>query len=164
MAFLNVTPGARALSLALCFAAAACGDGDSAASPAQKEAEEARNVAARQVCIGQVLADQAAEQLQTLQSAGAPQAALVFAKAYDRRAQLQASSFAQLDSAYSHSPTPEDSVRHVELAEGFSTAAPAPGSVEANAAQNYQQRFALIFQNRDHPCNLRVELADSAAK
>ncbi|HET8655429.1 MAG TPA: hypothetical protein VFL93_07920 [Longimicrobiaceae bacterium] len=150
----------RAAFLAICCVAAGCRDGAKKTIP--EDVTSARHEAARRACISAELAQDAEDQLQILQkaSAGTENAALTFARAYEQRARVAQATYAQLDSARNHSSTPKDSTRHEEAAASFTLSAPEPGTVEANVAQDYERRFAQVYNDADHPCNWKAQLGD----
>ena len=126
-----------------------------------------RQEAMRRACIANELSQKSDDELKTLQQTtgeiggamgarlpqSAASAALAFARAYNQHAMLRTAAYAQVDSALNHSPTPTDSTRHAENAAKFELAAAEPGTVEANVISNYEQRFAVIYNDPRHPCN-----------
>jgi hypothetical protein len=132
-----------------------------------EEVATARKEATRRACIANQLSQNSDEEVTTLQratgiaapSAGqnvpqsAATAALAFARAYNQHAQLRTAAYAQMDSALNYSPTKADSARHASNAAKFELSAPEPGSVEANVIANYEQRFAVVYNDPRHPCN-----------
>jgi hypothetical protein len=132
-----------------------------------EEVAAARKEATRRACIANQLSQSSDEELKTLQQTtgmaapsvgqnvpqSAATAALAFARAYNQHAQLRTAAYAQVDSALNYSPTPGDSARHAANAAKFELSAPEPGSVEANVIQNYEQRFAAVYNDPRHPCN-----------
>lgn len=150
----------------LIFSAAACG-GD-AADEAPSESLLARREAARAACIGAELLARAADNVATLEGnvAGtqpedpmaaltrtAQEAALGFSRVYLQHAELRAAAAAQMDTAANYAATRADSVRYAEAARQYAIRPPEPGSVEANVIESYQQDFAQIYTDADHPCN-----------
>jgi hypothetical protein len=154
------------LLLATLFAS---GCGDRAPRPEPPEIRFERVAAYRQACVSRILLTSAAEDLETLSEAArnvdaadplgefsrrATAAALTFAEAYHRHAELRALAYAQLDSAVNHAATAADSIRHLERASAFSSVrVPAEGTVEANVFISYQEGFGGLLGNPDHPCN-----------
>lgn len=126
---------------------AACSDGG-----IPPEVLEQRREAARGACIGRQLLGRAEQNLNTLAPLGTAGVA-VYARVYHEHAQLRASALAQADSAANYSPEPGDSARHAEAAARFAVRAPEAGSVEANAAAQYNREFAQMYADADHPCN-----------
>lgn len=160
----------RATLLALCLlpfvlAAAGC---DRAPGPVPPEVARARQQAARGACVSTELLRRASDDVASLEEtlantseagpaaevtrrAGA--AALEFARAYLQHAQLRATRYSQLDSAFNYSPRPADSTRHVQAAQSLSIRAPEEGTVEANVVSAYDRAFGSLFGDPDHPCN-----------
>jgi hypothetical protein len=132
-----------------------------------EEVTAARKEATRRACIANQLSQKSDDEVKTLeQTAGlaapavgqnvpqsAAAAALAFARAYNQHAQLRTAAYAQVDSALNYSPAPADSARHAANAAKFELSAPEPGSVEANVIENYEQRFAAVYNDPRHPCN-----------
>lgn len=166
-AYESTTRAMRKLLLPfLLCSAAACGD--SGPEEAPPEVLQARREAARAACIGGELLGRAEENVATLEGSVAgtgtedPMAALTrtaqaaalgFSQVYLQHAELRAAAAAQADSAANYSRTEADSLRHVQTGRQYAIRPPEAGSVEANAIQSYQQDFARIYDDPDHPCN-----------
>jgi hypothetical protein len=126
-----------------------------------------RKEASRRACIANQLSQTSDEEMKALQQTRGAQepvvgtnvpqsaaaAALAFSRAYNQHAQLRTAAYAQVDSALNFSPTPADSARHAANAAKFELSAPEPGTVEANVIENYEQRFASVYNDPRHPCN-----------
>jgi hypothetical protein len=76
----------------------------------------------------------------------------VFVQAYDDYAQARAAQLAYADSA-AQAETSGDSTRMAAESRSHTPPAAAPGSVQATAAQRYQDDFAAAKANPDFPCN-----------
>lgn len=150
--------------LLLLMPVAAC---ERAAEPVPPEIARVRQQSARGACVATELLRRASDDVaslgETLASTSegpaaevtrrAGTAALSFARAYQQHAQLRAARFAQLDSAYNHSRRAADSVQHAEAAQRLAIRAPEPATIEANVLSAWEQDFASLFGDPDHPCN-----------
>jgi hypothetical protein len=126
------------------------------------EKRSARQVTTRTRCVAEELALQAKERLAKLdtvlaQARGTPMEQTVaagygFAFALREHADAAARSAALMDSAMA-ARAGEDSTRLANAAMQARPAAPAPGSVEANAAARYTQEISAALGNPNHPCN-----------
>ncbi|HEX5520845.1 MAG TPA: hypothetical protein VFX29_04080 [Longimicrobiaceae bacterium] len=154
---------------------AACGErGAPRAGTSAETALRARHPeAARAACITHTLAQQAVDDLATLEEvvgatgaessevaravqARAGRAAYDFARAYLQLALLHEGAAAYADSAANHSATPADSTRYAARAAGFEISVPEPGTLEANITDTYTRRYAEIRSDPDHPCNWNI--------
>lgn len=126
------------------------------------EKRAARRDARRTACIADELALQAKERLAYMDTAlararGTPVEALSaatyqFAFVMKAHADSALKTAAYQDSALS-ARSREDSARYAGMAARARPPAPAPGSVEANVAQRYDEELAAAFGNPAHPCN-----------
>ncbi|HEX8695561.1 MAG TPA: hypothetical protein VF746_24320 [Longimicrobium sp.] len=149
--------------LALVPTLAACGR----ESP---EKRAARRDAHRTACIAEELALQAKERLAYMDTALARSrgtaveaisaASFRFAFAMKDYADAALKTVAYQDSALA-ARSREDSVRYAGLATRSRPPAPAARSVEANAAQRYEEELAAAFGNPAHPCNQEGEEGES---
>ena len=140
---------------------AACGREGGAEVPA--EVAEERAFAARQACVAEELLNTARSDLETIEATvgtvgPVASSASQFSRAWVQHAELRMAALAQLDSARNHSPTPTDSARHQQAAEGVVLVPPTEGTVEANVFADYQRKATTILADSDHPCNWRHEL------
>lgn len=156
----------RGALLAIAFLGASCDD--PAQRPESPAARFERESAYRQVCAAEVLARTSEERLLTLESTletldpsdplsdlnrRVTTAALGFARAYERHAELRYGAYAYMDSAVNHAATTADSARYISRASAFSIRAPEEGTVEANVFEQYQADLVAILSNENHTCN-----------
>jgi hypothetical protein len=149
---------------ALCFLVA-CKDTPRQESP---EVRFEREAAYRQACVARALAQRATDDLQILTAAtesftlgdsasilsrDATNAAVEFARAFQRHAEFRLGAYAYLDSAVNHSTSAADSVRYLERASSFSIRSPEQGTVEANVLESYQQKIADMLADQNNQCN-----------
>lgn len=80
-------------------------------------------------------------------------AVLAYAVAFNRHADLRASAYAYVDSAFNHSATPADSARYMARADAMVVRTPAEGTLEANVLVSFERKFNEMLANGDHPCN-----------
>jgi hypothetical protein len=146
-----------AITVIAVVAFAACEPSPRAEPPA---VTEARQAAARDVCIAWALAVRAQEGLTALQEfqqepamAGISRAALEFAAAAEHHAQLRYAAIAYTDSALNHARTPADSARYMERSDAFEVRRPQPGTLEENIAASWMRDYAAIRADEDHRCN-----------
>lgn len=135
--------------------AAACGGSDDEGAPVMSEASRE---AARRACISARLAQQTTDELQTLEQMSGTGQLTVFSRALNQHALLREVAYAHQDSAFRFSPTPQDSARHARLSDQYQISLPNPGSVEENVIRDYERKFAIIYNDQDHPCNWEAEL------
>lgn len=127
--------------------------------PPQVRAE--RLAAERNACIAVALADEAADNLATLNSAAqaAPslgaihEATRAYAGAFLRHAQLRETAYLYADSALNYAKTPADSARFAKHAQSFVISVPERGSVEGNVFAEYQAKFSAMLADPSNPCN-----------
>jgi hypothetical protein len=154
------------LILASVTVVAACGD--RAARVESPEVRFERESAFRQACAARLLAQRAQNDLQLLEMASlgadpsdpaaeisrrATAAAVEYARAYERHAELRAGAYANLDSAVNHAETTADSTRFVQRAGSYSLRLPAEGTVEGNVLNSYQADLSSLLADVNHPCN-----------
>lgn len=152
--------------MAVAVVATACGDTDTRPESPLVRAE--REAAYRQACAARLLAEEAEDDLQVLEETLAAldpsepatqlgrqttMAALGFARAYERHADLRRTAYAYMDSAVNHAATSADSARYIERAGAFSIRSPEEGTVEANVLASYQADLSAVLENANHPCN-----------
>lgn len=155
----------RLLALTLLLAAGC--DGTEEVSP---EVLERRAAASRASCAATELVRKGEEEYRTLEQTlpdaqdptaelmrRATGAALEYARAYLQHAQLRAAAAAQVDSAMNFSSEDADSARHAAAAAQYSIRPPEGGTVEANVYTAYQQDYAGLLNDPDHPCNWEEE-------
>lgn len=150
---------------ALALILSACGDRQAAVPP---EVQARRIDAYRAACITQRIHAEADEDeviIEEMILAADPatpegqmtlmtsNAVLSYAVAFNRHADLRASVYAYVDSAFNHSPTPADSARYMARADAITLRPPADGTLEANVLTSFERKFAEMLADGDHPCN-----------
>ncbi|HEX2189430.1 MAG TPA: hypothetical protein VHG51_11055 [Longimicrobiaceae bacterium] len=130
-------------------------------APAEDPARrEARVAASRNACVAEELAIRARENLASLDTMaamsgglqGPMRAPLEYATVAWNFAELRHSALAHMDSAVS-APTPGDSTRYAQRAAQYVVRPAEPGTVDANAAAEWQRNFAAARSNPAHYCN-----------
>jgi len=134
------------------------------------EKRAARRDARRTACIADELALQAKERLAYMDTALARSrgtaveaisaASFRFAFATKLHADAALKTAVYQDSALA-ARSREDSARYAGMAARARPLPPEPGSVEANAAQRYDEELAAAFGNPAHPCNQEDEEGES---
>lgn len=154
-----------ALFLMLLVVIGGCADTGEEIPP---EVRAEREISYRRACIARELVARAEDDVEVLAETlgnvdpadplaavtrSASEAALEFARAYGRHAELRASAYDLVNSAVNQSETSADSARLIEQAQNFSITIPAEGTVEANVLASYQTNLNTMLADEDHPCN-----------
>ncbi len=146
-------PSSRLVLVLPLLALAACLD----RGPAPEE-EARRRDSTRQVCVTETLAQQARDNVETLEQTvgGSPipaaQAAYQFAQVYKVYADARLQQVTFRDSLL-YARTAADSQRMQEVIDRNQVAPSRPGGVGAAVEARYAETFTAAMANPDHPCN-----------